>query len=35
LRPVDGAPAAEIEAPDLDALIPWLRNFGAALTTTS
>ena len=35
LRAVDGAPAAEIEAPDLDALIPWLRNFGAASTSTS
>jgi 2-haloacid dehalogenase len=35
LRPVDGAPAAEIQAPDLDALIPWLRNFGAASTSAS
>jgi 2-haloalkanoic acid dehalogenase type II len=29
LRLVEGAPAPEIEASDLDALVPWLQSFGA------
>lgn len=35
LRLVEGAPAPEIEASDLDALIPWLRTFGSAPAASS
>lgn len=31
----DGAPVPEVEASNLDALIPWLRSFGAAPTASS
>jgi 2-haloacid dehalogenase len=35
LQLVEGAPAPEIEASDLDALLPWLRSFGASTDASS